>query len=332
MKLLFIKLKLIGDALILTGTLREVKRLYPDAEIHVVVRKGTEGILAGCPEISAIHTTGDKSGGKTARLRRELGLIRRLRREKFDRAFELGDGDRGRTLALLSGAKHRHANFSRIDSGFWRRVFRGSPVVSHDGKHASEWDSGVVAAALGVSLGKPQPVFVRERADFGPVDGLGFSAAPVIIHPVASREGKMWTKENWVAVVRLLAARKIPVLLSCGPAPAERALCDAIAAESGAGEIFKTDGRYTWSQVAGACYRSRLYLGLDTAAMHLAAACGTPVVALFAQPPESYPGTWAPVGTRCTVLESKTSDPSPKAVGVDEVVAVLARENIGFVV
>ena len=56
MRLLFIKLKHIGDALIMTPMLTAVRARHPEAEIHVVVRHGTEGILAGCPAIDQLHT------------------------------------------------------------------------------------------------------------------------------------------------------------------------------------------------------------------------------------------------------------------------------------
>ena len=54
--LLFVELKHIGDALLLTPTLVAARTQYPNAEIWVVVRQGTEGILAGCPAIDHLIT------------------------------------------------------------------------------------------------------------------------------------------------------------------------------------------------------------------------------------------------------------------------------------
>ena len=56
LKLLFVKLKHIGDALLLTPTLEAVRHNYPNAEIWVVVRRGTEGILKGCTSINKLLT------------------------------------------------------------------------------------------------------------------------------------------------------------------------------------------------------------------------------------------------------------------------------------
>src|SRR5688572_18118297 len=112
MRLLFIKLKHIGDALLLTPTLMAARSQYPQARICVVVRKGCEGILDGCPAIDRIFTSAasEAKNRHVTQLWAELQLIRNLRRENFDFAFELSDGDRGRLLAFLSGAKTRCAN------------------------------------------------------------------------------------------------------------------------------------------------------------------------------------------------------------------------------
>jgi len=56
MRLLFVKPKHIGDILLLTPTLAATRAAHPDAEIWVIVREGTEGILAGCPAIDHLIT------------------------------------------------------------------------------------------------------------------------------------------------------------------------------------------------------------------------------------------------------------------------------------
>src|SRR5262245_18898683 len=112
MRLLFIKLKHIGDSLLLTPTLVEVRRKYPQAHICVLVRKGCDGILAGCSAIDEIFVSAAPEATNRGLTQpwTDLRLIRALRRQKFDYAFELSDGDRGRILAVLSGARRRCAN------------------------------------------------------------------------------------------------------------------------------------------------------------------------------------------------------------------------------
>ena len=68
MRILLTKLKLIGDALLLTPTVHALRERYPEAEIVVVVRKGTEGILAGCTAIDRLLTAAAPEGKRRGRL------------------------------------------------------------------------------------------------------------------------------------------------------------------------------------------------------------------------------------------------------------------------
>ncbi len=326
MKLLFIKPKRIGDALLLTGTLRWVKRHHPDAIIHVVVREGTEDILKGCPEIDAVHRVPGNSENRGKRsLRDELSLIRRLRRERFDHAIELGDSDRGRILAVLSGARRRHANATFFRSFLWRRLFPRTPAIDIAGLHRAEWDMRVTCTALRLPPGPCAPVFEKSLADFTWVDSLGLRRPPVFVHPVASRAGKMWTRDKWVELLKSLVAEGHPVILGAGPSAGERAYMNDIAEALNSPDVHNSDGAFGWSAIAGALYRSRFYLGVDTAAMHLAAACDVPIVALFAHPPESDPVQWAPLHPAARMIAPTGPGSATAEINVSTVADMLAR-------
>src|SRR5438034_6732193 len=107
MRILFVKPKHIGDSLILTPTIAATKKAYPDSEIWVLVRRGCDGILAGCPQIDHIRTlapveTRDRTGRDPWR---DLGTLFGLWKVKFDYIFELGDGHRARMFATLSRSR-----------------------------------------------------------------------------------------------------------------------------------------------------------------------------------------------------------------------------------
>src|ERR1700760_1419455 len=111
MRVLLIKPKHIGDTIILTPTIVALKAAYPEAEIWVVVRRGCEGVLAGCPEITRILTVApvDKHERQPGDLWNGLRTSLRLLIEKFDLVFELGDGHRARTPSRLAGGKRRYS-------------------------------------------------------------------------------------------------------------------------------------------------------------------------------------------------------------------------------
>lgn len=121
-----------------------------------------------------------------------------------------------------------------------------------------------------------------------PAEGIPHITVPpapkhnfAIIHPFASRRDKRWPLENFREVA---AELDIPVKWCAGP---EEPLEGAV----------KMDDLYDL-----ACWIStaRLFIGNDSGIAHLAAAVGTPVIAIFLA---SDPRVWAPRGTQVTVLE-----------------------------
>ena len=150
MRLLFIKLKHIGDALIMTPMLTAVHARHPDAEIHVVVRRGTGDILVGCSAIAHLHSATAPFGERTSgTFWRDLMLISRLRRIRFDYAFELGNGDRGRFLTWLSGARIKCTNDTRPPMNrWWRACFTHVGTESWKGCHRVEKDYSTVRQHL----------------------------------------------------------------------------------------------------------------------------------------------------------------------------------------
>jgi heptosyltransferase-3 len=293
MRLLFVKLKHIGDALLLTPTLSAVRQSYPAAQIWVVVRRGTEGILAGCPEIDHLCVTASpESHRRRSRdLLADLRLLRRLRSQHFDYAFELSHGDRGRMLVWLSGARVKVANHGVYPLGrFWRQRFTRLSTVDWSALHRAEADFRVVAECLPLSVGEiPGLVFsarLTETCDL-PVGDVPCA----VLHPGTRWQRKRWPPQHWVELGERLSGRFTRLVISVGPDPAEQAMGRSIASRLPPGSIC-TDGNLSWRQLAGLLYRAQLFVGVDTAAMHLAAACQCPTVAIFGPSPEALWRPW----------------------------------------
>ncbi len=305
MRLLFIKLKHIGDALLLTPTLKAVREVYPQAQIWVVVREGTQGILEGCPQIDRLLTAPAPEKGRR-RVRdwcSQIQLVQELRREKFDIAFELSDGDRGRWLAWLSGASVRVAtrHYVRVNWVARRAITRFSDAA-WTGGHRVEKDYGLVRECLDLPEAPPGLVFTENRSHFPP-SLAGFSRC-VVFHPSTRWARKRWPVELWVRLGKQMQSRGLRVLVSCGPDAEERAVADAICEGVGGG-IASTGGATRWAELAGVLYRAALFVGVDTAAMHLAAACQCPTVAIFGP---SVPRFWRPWRTSCRLISAPESE------------------------
>jgi heptosyltransferase-3 len=293
-RLLFVKLKHIGDALLLTPTIAATKAAYPQAEIWVVVRRGTEGILAGCPYIDQLLTTSAPEAHRRERFAwlNDLRLLRRLRQQRFDFAFEFTQGDRGRLMVGLSGARVRCASDGVYHVPvFWRPWFHRLSKYDWSAAHQVEATFRLVDEWLPLGVAQPPPlVFDPSRTE--PCElGLPLSDFAVL-HPGTRWQRKRWPVERWVEVGRALLATLQHIVISVGPGEEEVRLGEQIAAELGPQAIC-TRGKLSWAQLAGLLGRARLFVGVDTAAMHLAAACQCPTVALFGASVAQHWRPWA---------------------------------------
>ena len=291
MRILLIKVKHIGDTLLMTPTAAAIQAAYPAARISALVRSGCESILDGCPAISEVFTTAapEKANRPADGFLQDLRLIRTLRQRKFDYVLELSETDRGRTLAAFCGAKHRIGCTPgpRV-SWLWRRLFEKMLILDPFIGHRAERDYQVAQNAFGLTAEVPGLVF-EPSADL-PWSGVNPNESYAVIHPSARWEWKRWPVEKWLEVGRFLATRFSKIVISCGPDAQEIAEARAIAEGLGPVAIC-TEGKLTWAQLAWVLRRARFFVGVDTAAMHLAAACGTPTVALFGA---SLEHLWSP--------------------------------------
>ena len=150
-----------------------------------------------------------------------------------------------------------------------------------------------------------------------------------VLTPTFNRAGtrwqrKRWPLERWVAVAQALAKTFPRLLISAGPDADE--VKDAAELERAlAGRAVSTAGRLDWSQLAGLLCRARLFVGVDTAAMHLAAACQTPTVALFGP---SDGRVWRPWQVRHELAMPPGSPPAERRmidITVEQVLAACRR-------
>lgn len=281
MKLLFIKLKHIGDALLMTPTLMAARTQYPQAEIWVVVRKGTESILKGCPAIDRLLTSvaPEKHKRNFSDWKEEARLVRTLRAQHFDYAFELSDGDRGRFLTILSRARLKGLNnaYGKLKR-VWQPFFKAVSNYPWQTQHSVEKDFHTVNEILPLAHPIPPLAFRKEATlAWEPAKSVDTFA---ILHPASRWQRNRWPVEKWIATGRWLLERIPTVIISAGPQVDEIALATEIQRALGPRAI-STEGKLSWAQLAGLLYRAKLMVVGDTGALHLGAACQCPIVGLY---------------------------------------------------
>src|SRR5258705_9846956 len=105
MKILIVRLRLIGDVVLTTPLLRALKRKYPDAQLTYLVEPAAAPVVRGNPHLANVVLVPKRRG--LARLRDDMSMARRLRRERFDVAIDLHGGPRAAWFTWASGAPMR---------------------------------------------------------------------------------------------------------------------------------------------------------------------------------------------------------------------------------
>jgi len=107
-KILITKFRSVGDVILLTPLIRNLKHNYPDSEIDLMVNKGTEVLIAHHPDINSI-TLHDRFKLRALpiwqRIKAEFKTLYRIKKSRYDLVISSDRGDRGAQIAYFSGAK-----------------------------------------------------------------------------------------------------------------------------------------------------------------------------------------------------------------------------------
>ena len=139
-----------------------------------------------------------------------------------------------------------------------------------------------------------------------------------VVHPGSGGESKRWPLDNFLELVRRLADRGIPGVLVSGDAEERPSICARLE-EGGLPPGWTWLRRPALSELAALLAGASFYVGNDSGITHLAAACGTKVLALFRTDLEP---AWRPFG-RSRVLAAGTLP----EIDVDRVWLALREEN-----
>jgi len=257
-----------------------------------MVRKGCEGILAGCPDIARILTLAgvEKSDRGRGDFLHQAQTLLWQWSVKFDYVFELGDGHRARVFAMLSRAKRRYSvKTSSPLKPFEQKRFTAMSTFDWETCHRIEKDFYSVSEFLPLPEVIPPMVFEPSAMK---VWEEGKTLVDYCVMQIGSRQGfNRWHPEGWAKVGRAMLKQFENVVISCGPIASEMEEASWLQQTLGL-RALNTQGAATWPEMAGLLSHARLYIGPNTAAMHLAAACQCPVVALFGPSIEDHWYPW----------------------------------------
>lgn len=311
-RVLVVKLRFHGDVLLSTPVLSTLKRRFPHLEVDALVYAETQSMLAGHPALDRLFVV-DRGWRGVTKLSMEWRLFRELRRRRHDLLICLTEQWRCAWLARLLPARHAVVGeYPRRRSRLWRRSFTHhyAQPFPRD-KVESHLDSlrriGCPVAREDKRTSLPAlPEAARRVAGLLAEHGLQ-PGAFVLVHPTSRWIYKCWMPERYAAVINRLAGDGMPVVLTAAPSAVERDFVAAVFKEVNA-NVINLAGRLTLPELGELIRQAGCFLGVDSVPMHMAAAAGTPLVALFGP---SHQAIWAPKGPGATVLASSTRECLP---------------------
>ncbi|HEX6884415.1 MAG TPA: glycosyltransferase family 9 protein [Planctomycetota bacterium] len=286
-RVLAVRLGAIGDvtnALVFAAALKEAR---PDVFVGWAVHPLAQPLVEGHPCVDRVHPW--RRGGGLSEFAR---LVREIRGERYDVAVDLQRIQKSAWLARLAGAPrvlgYDRARTKELSWLLTRERLDARGATRHMVEHYLEF-----ARHLGAPARAPRhllpPDAEAEAWAAHLVDGLG--GAPVLVNLGASKPANRWAPERFGALARALADDGRAVCFTGGPG--DRAAAERARAAAGAGPRDLV-GATSLRQLVALARRARLFVGCDTGPMHLAAAVGTPVVALFGPADPARTGPFGP--------------------------------------
>lgn len=275
----------IGDVLLTTPLLRDVRRRWPGARVEVLGFAGTLAMLEGNPDVDATIATQPGQG-----LRASLALLRRLWR-RYDLAVVTDGSDRAHLIGWAAAPRRFGQLPASGDSNWWKRRLLESALVMADGRgaiHIAHEKQALLAPA-----GPWHAEVVTPRAQALPPALAGqLQPGAVVVHAPSMWDYKQWPVPHYRSVVGALLADGRQVVLTGSGSARDQEVIAGLRDLAPAPRLLDTSGQLNWGQLVTLLRGAALYIGPDTSVTHLAAATGVPVVAMFGP---TSPTRWGPL-------------------------------------
>lgn len=311
-RILVIRLDLIGDLVLSMTTVRALKHTYPDAAIDLLALSASAQVVSGDPDLDEIIAFDPNVWRRPIALIQPKNWINayrvlsHLRAQRYDIAVSVF-GKWAGILAVASGAKRR--------VGYGRESYPGFMTDSVPGRH---WQPGghkhevdyclALARATGArtsSADRIPHLYVdssaqEQLAQLFEREGI-VSTRPVIACHISSNNGqsKRWPIPYWAMLIdKLIRGLNAQVILT--GAPDDKFLIECVSKEMQE-QAFNLAGKTSLPQLVALLKRANMVISGDSGPMHIAAAVGTPLIAIHGPTDPTLSG---PVSPKATILRS----------------------------
>ena len=303
--ILFIKTSSLGDVVHHMPAVTDARKAHPDATFSWLVEEAFAPLVRLHPAIDTVIPVASRRWRKSlyapATIAEIRASFRNIRAQRYDEIVDTQGLLRTAILTRTARGMRHGYDASSVREPLASLFYDVRHCVERD-MHAVERNRILSGLALGYAPDEA-PDFGLDRARIGKDSTSRYG---LLLHATARRE-KQWPDADWIAFAKLFAQR-FELLLPWGT-EAERARSEYIAA---AVPGTRVPDRAPLDQVAKLIAGAQFVVGVDTGLLHLAAALGVPVVAIFAG---SKPALTGPMGRgRLSILGDDGKPPSVDSV------------------
>ena len=351
MKILIIKLSAIGDVIHTLPALNAIRKKYPDAHITWLVEEAASGLIKGHPAIDRILVSKRKQWIKglsglscMGSIKEVYDFIKKLRDTRYDLVIDFQGLLKSGILAGLSkgkckagfgrGMEHQEHSYMFLN----KRIFPVS-MENHALKRSLMLIDSMGIGGGDIVFNLPVTGHDKRLADAlldNSLTGHGIKAPKRLfaVNPVAKWETKLWSNEKFAVLADRLIEQYNARVIFTGSAQ-DRKIIQSIMSNMKQ-DAADLSGKTSLKVLAAIYERADCLVSTDTGPMHLAAAVGTSVVAIFGP---TAPWRTGPFGkghkiiraglccSPCFKRQCSTND-CMKQVSVDDVLAGVNNLNL----
>ena len=285
--ILVIATRRIGDVILTTPLIRSLRHAYRDARLDVVVFDGTESCISANKDIDNIITITEG-----ATFREQIKTICKLFRQ-YDLAISTLSGDRPTFYSLIAGK----ISIGFVENGYkhsWQRILLDKYLLFDNSEtHTVKMNLSLLKLLDVRQIPEVTIPWVGEDElkvnELLPFDIDKEQYAVLHVYPMFSY--KMWHDAGWADLIRWLNAKGLRTVLTGSNSPDEREYISRFRQPLPYDSI-NVAGALSLSGVASLLSKASVYIGLDTAVTHMAAALGIPTIALYGP---TNPVKWGPM-------------------------------------
>ncbi len=316
MRILLVRLRLIGDVVFTTPIIGALRRRYPAAHLTYLVEPGAAPAVATNPHLDAVRVVPRRRGW--ARLRDDWQLARELRRARFDLAIDMHGGPRSAFLTWATRAPVRVGYDVPGRAWMYTHCAHRAPGLHPRHSVENQWD--LLTALDPQAFGPADPGRDRVVMPIAPdaresvnrrlaTLGVPAGAPIVVLHVSAGNPFRRWPEDAFAALAAALAVRgpERRVLVTSGPsdhdAAARVVAASRLAAASAGARIVDAEG-LSLPELRALMDRAALFVGGDSGPLHVAATSDVAVVGLFGPTLPERSAPWRPAALATASIDA----------------------------